>query len=78
LLPGTGAPDADDAPDGDTEPAAPPISGFADLPAHVAVAALRALDDFRDIAAMLEFEQAHGNRPGVVAAARLRAAAVQA
>ena len=77
LLPGTGAPDTDDAPDGDTEPAAPPISGFADLPAHVAVAALRALDNFRDIAAMLEFEQAHGNRPGVVAAARLRAATVQ-
>jgi hypothetical protein len=77
LLPATGAPDADDAPDGDTEPAAPPISDFADLPPHVAVAALRALDNFRDVAAMLEFEQSHGNRPGVVAAARLRATAVR-
>lgn len=77
LLPGTGAPDTDDAPDGDTGPAAPPISGFADLPPHVAVAALRALDNFRDVAAMLEFEQSHGNRPGVVAAARLRATAVR-
>ena len=77
LLPGTGAPDTDDAPGGDTEPAAPPISGFADLPPHVAVAALRALDNFRDVAAMLEFEQSHGNRPGVVAAARLRATAVR-
>jgi hypothetical protein len=77
LLPGTGAPDTDDAPGDDTEPAAPPISGFADLPPHVAVAALRALDNFRDVAAMLEFEQSHGNRPGVVAAARLRATAVR-
>jgi hypothetical protein len=77
LLPGTEAPDTDDAPGGDTEPTAPPISGFADLPPHVAVAALRALDNFRDVAAMLEFEQAHGNRPGVVAAARLRATAVR-
>jgi hypothetical protein len=77
LLPGTGAPDSDDEPGGDTEPAAPPISGFADLPPHVAVAALRALDNFRDVAAMLEFEQSHGNRPGVVAAARLRATAVR-
>ena len=33
------------------------------------------LDDPRAVAAMLEFEQAHGNRPGVVAAARLRATA---
>jgi hypothetical protein len=77
LLPGPGAADTDDAPGGDTEPAAPPISGFADLPPHVAVAALRALDNFRDVAAMLEFEQSHGNRPGVVAAARLRATAVR-
>ena len=77
LLPGTGAPDTDDAPGDDTEPATPPISGFADLPPHVAVAALRALDNFRDVAAMLEFEQSHGNRPGVVAAARLRATAVR-
>jgi hypothetical protein len=77
LLPGTEAPDTDDAPGGDTEPVVPPISGFADLPPHVAVAALRALDNFRDVAAMLEFEQSHGNRPGVVAAARLRATAVR-
>ncbi|MDT0351955.1 ferritin-like domain-containing protein [Pseudonocardia charpentierae] len=77
LLPGTEAPDTDDAPGSDTEPVAPPISGFADLPPHVAVAALRALDNFRDVAAMLEFEQSHGNRPGVVAAARLRATAVR-
>jgi hypothetical protein len=55
---------------------APPIPGFADLPPHAAVAALRTLDDPRDVAAMLEFEQAHGNRPAVVAAAHLRAAAV--
>ena len=57
----------------DPEPIAPPIPDFADLPAHAAVAALRTLDDPRDVAATLEFEQAHGNRPGVVAAARLRA-----
>ena len=71
------AADTDDAPGDDTEPAAPPIPGFADLPPHVAVAALRALDNSRDVAAMLEFEQSHGNRPGVVAAARLRATAVR-
>ena len=89
-LPGSGPPDAsedpdapeDDAPE-DTAPAAgtellaPPIPGFADLSAHGAVAALRTLDDPRAVAAMLEFEQAHGNRPGVVAAARLRATAVR-
>ncbi len=61
----------------DTELIAPPIPGFADLPPHAAVAALRTLDDPRAVAAMLEFEQAHGNRPGVVAAARLRATAVR-
>lgn len=60
-----------------TTPAEPPISGFADLPAHAAVAALRALDDPRDVEAMREFEQAHGNRPAVVEAARLRAAALR-
>lgn len=75
-LPG-GAPDAPvDATD-DT-PAAPPIPGFADLPAHAAVAALRTLDDPRDVAATLEFEQEHGNRPGVVTAARLWSAALGA
>ncbi len=62
---------------GSTEPVAPPIPGFADLPAHAAVAALRTLDDPRAIAAALDFEQAHGNRPAVVAAARLRAATVR-
>ncbi|MGZ8751162.1 MAG: ferritin-like domain-containing protein [Pseudonocardia sp.] len=78
-LPGSGPPDApeDAAPTADTELIAPPIPGFADLPPHAAVAALRTLDDPRAVAAMLEFEQAHGNRPGVVAAARLRATAVR-
>jgi hypothetical protein len=57
---------------------APPIPNFADLPGHAAVAALRTLDDPRDVAATLEFEQEHGNRPGVVAAARLRSAALGA
>jgi hypothetical protein len=75
-----------DAVDGRTEAAdeppaastgAPPIAGFAELPAHAAVAALRTLDDPGDIALMLEFEQAHGNRPAVVAAARLRATTVR-
>ena len=51
--------------------------GSPTCPAHAAVAALRTLDDPRAVAAMLEFEQAHGNRPGVVAAARLRATAVR-
>ena len=90
-LPGSGPPDASEGPDApeddapeNTAPAAgtellaPPIPGFADLSAHGAVAALRTLDDPRAVAAMLEFEQAHGNRPGVVAAARLRATAVRA
>ena len=72
----TAAPD-EAAPAPDAEPIVPPIPGFADLPAHAAVAALRTLDDPRAVAAMLEFEQAHGNRPGVVAAARLRATTVR-
>jgi hypothetical protein len=80
-LPGAGSPEAAvdalvDAPD--PEPMAPPIPDFADLPAHAAVAALRTLDDPRDVAATLEFEQEHGKRPGVVAAARLRSAALGA
>ncbi len=78
-LPGAESPPVDaivDAPD--PEPMAPPIPDFADLPAHAAVAALRTLDDPRDVAATLEFEQEHGNRPGVVAAARLRSAALGA
>ena len=56
----------------------PPIPDFADLPAHAAVAALRTLDEPGDVAAMLEFEQEHGNRPGVVAAARMRSVALGA
>ena len=78
-LPEAGAPDVPvDAPAGTTDagPTPPPIPDFADLPAHAAVAALRTLDEPRDVAAMLEFEQEHGNRPGVVAAARLRSAAL--
>jgi hypothetical protein len=76
-LPGAGAPNVPlDAPDAGAT--VPPIPGFADLPAHAAVAALRTLDDPRDVAATLEFEQEHGNRPGVVAAARLRSAALGA
>ncbi|MBL8926421.1 MAG: hypothetical protein JNM77_09285 [Pseudonocardia sp.] len=84
-VPGAAAPDASpdlpsdlppDAPDTGRTP--PPIPDFADLPAHAAVAALRTLDDPRDVAATLEFEQEHGNRPGVVAAARLRGTALGA
>ena len=78
-LPGSGPPDApeDAGTAADPEFIAPSIPGFADLPPHAAVAALRTLDDPRAVAAMLQFEQAHGNRPGVVAAARLRATAVR-
>ena len=78
-LPGSGPPDAPEDAGTATDPEfiAPSIPGFADLPPHAAVAALRTLDDPRAVAAMLEFEQAHGNRPGVVAAARLRATAVR-
>jgi hypothetical protein len=76
-LPGVGAPDA--SVDGtDDGPTAPSIPDFADLPAHAAIAALRTLDDPRAVAAMLEFEQQHDDRPGVVAAARLRSAALGA
>jgi hypothetical protein len=78
-MPGAGAPDVPiDAPGEapDAGPTVPPIPDFADLPAHAAVAALRTLDDPRDVAATLEFEQEHRNRPGVVAAARLRSAAL--
>ncbi len=62
----------------DAGPTPPPIPGFADLTGHAAVAALRTLNEPRDVAAMLEFEQEHGNRPGVVAGARLRSAALGA
>jgi hypothetical protein len=54
-----------------------PIPGFADLDGHAAIAALRTLDDPDDVAAVLAFEQAHGNRTGLVAAARAREAAVR-
>jgi hypothetical protein len=68
---------AGEAAGSDTD-AEPPIPGFAELPAHAAVAALRALDDPSQVQAMLESEQAHANRPAVVEAARLRAAALHA
>jgi hypothetical protein len=54
-----------------------PIPGYPELSARAAIAALRALDDPDDVAAVLAFEQAHGNRAGVVAAARVRARAVR-
>jgi bacterioferritin (cytochrome b1) len=63
---------ADPAPDA----ADLPVPGFAELPAHSAVAALRSLDRPADVAAVLAFELAHDNRPAVVAAARIRADAV--
>jgi hypothetical protein len=67
------------ADDGNSAPAADrlPIPGFADLDTHAAIAALRTLDDPDDVAAVLAFEQAHGNRPGVVSAVRAREAAVR-
>jgi len=71
-------PDATDVPAAPAGPEVPPIPGFAELSAQAAVAALRTLDDPRDVAVVLAFEQAHGNRPGVVAAARVRAGAVGA
>ncbi len=64
---------ADPAPDA----ADLPVPGFAELPAHSAVAALRSLDRPADVAAVLAFELAHDNRPAVVAAARIRADAVR-
>jgi hypothetical protein len=54
-----------------------PFPGFADLPPHAAVAALRSLDEPADVEAMLSFEQEHGDRPPVVAAARIRAGALR-
>ncbi|MDT7581471.1 MAG: hypothetical protein QOK35_2735 [Pseudonocardiales bacterium] len=56
------------------DPVGPPIPGFAEFSAHAAVAALRTLDPAA-AATALTFEQAHGNRPAVVAAARIRAGA---
>ena len=79
---GTATDSADDAAETaqdaaeDAPPAEPPIPGFADLPTHAAIAALRALDDPRAVASVLAFEQAHEDRPAVVAAAALRAAAL--
>jgi hypothetical protein len=67
---------ADPADGAAPDPADLPIPGFADLPAHAAVAALRSLDRPADVAAVLAFELAHGTRPAVVAAARIRAGAV--
>jgi hypothetical protein len=74
--PDTTAPDTT-APDTGTAPTGPPIPGFAELSAQAAIAALRTLDDPADLAAVLAFEQAHGNRRGVLAAARVRADAVR-
>jgi hypothetical protein len=70
----------DDADEATRRPASAdrlPIPGFADLNAHAAIAALRTLDDPDDVAAVLAFEQAHGNRPALVAAARARGDAVR-
>jgi hypothetical protein len=53
-----------------------PIPGFSQLGAQAAIAAIRSLDDPDEVAAVLEYEQAHGDRPGVVAAARTRAGAL--
>lgn len=77
--PPAGAPPADAGPAPEPDPptpADPPIPGFAELSAQAAVAAVRTLDDSADVAALLAFEQAHGDRAGVVAAARVRARAV--
>jgi hypothetical protein len=75
---GPSAPEEDAPPAGDqTAEARPlPLPGFAELSTRSAIAAVRTLDDPDDVAAVLSFEQAHGNRPGVVAAARARARAV--
>jgi hypothetical protein len=80
---GAGQPAEETDPTTGTEPSAPenpprPFPDFAELPPHAAIAALRTLDDPGDLAALLAFEQAHGNRPPVVAAARVRADAVRA
>jgi hypothetical protein len=76
------APDEETGPTTGAEPPTPenrplPLPDFAELPPHAAIAALRTLDDPDDLAALLAFEQAHGNRPSVVAAARVRADAVR-
>jgi len=60
----------------DTEPG-PPVPGFAELSAQAAVASLRTLDRAAALAA-LAFEQAHGNRRAVLAAARIRAGTTRA
>ena len=69
-------PSATDVPAAPAAPDVAPIPGFAELSAQAAIAALRTLDDPRDVAAVLAFEQAHGNRPGVVGAARIRGGAL--
>ena len=79
-LAGTAQPAAADDTTGTTDaapdPAVAPIPGFAELSAQAAVASLRTLDRAAALAA-LAFEQAHANRPAVVAAARIRAGAVR-
>lgn len=67
------APEPDPAAPHPAEPG-PPIPGFAELTAQHAVAALRTLGPTA-AAAALAFEQSHGERPAVVAAARIRAGA---
>ena len=72
-------PTGDATPDtasGATEPG-PPVPGFAELSAQAAVASLRTLDRAAALAA-LAFEQAHGNRRAVLAAARIRAGTTRA
>jgi hypothetical protein len=62
---------------GSAADAAPlPIPGYSQLGAQGAIAAIRSLDDPDDVAAVLAYEQSHGDRPGVVAAARTRAGAL--
>jgi hypothetical protein len=62
---------------GSAADAAPlPVPGYSQLGAQGAIAAIRSLDDPDDVAAVLTYEQSHGDRPGVVAAARTRAGAL--
>ena len=62
---------------GNAADAAPlPIPGYSQLGAQGAIAAIRSLDDPDDVAALLTYELSHGDRPGVLAAARTRAGAL--
>jgi hypothetical protein len=74
----TGTPETG-GPETETVPARAelPIPGFSALSARAAIAALRTLDDPRDVDVVLAVEQATTGRPGVVAAARARAEAVR-